>query len=121
MKTGKIIVAVLSFILSLAGIVLIAGRLFAGDWVCFVYLASFLMGLVLTALYFTGKAKGKIWRFLDLLLFAAGLGLFLAFFRYRWPGLLLILSFPLRQLLRGRDTEGEQQEKKEHFDDHIKR
>lgn len=121
MKTGRIIIAVLSVLLNIAGIVLIAGRLFAGDWACLVYLVSFLAGVVLTALYFMDKAKGKIWRFLDLLLFAAGLGLFLAFFRYRWPGLVLILSFPLRQLLRGRDTEGEQQEKKERFDDHIKR
>ena len=121
MKTGKIIIAVLSVLLNIAGLVLSAGPLFAGDPVYLVYAASFLMGLVLTVLYFMGKANGKIWRFLDLLLFAAGLGLFLAFFRHRWPGLVLILSFPLRQLLRGRDTEGEQQEKKERFDEHINR
>ena len=121
MKAGRIIIAVLSVILNLAGLVLIAGPLLGGDPVHLVYLAAFLMGLVLTALYLTGKANGKIWRFLDLVLFAAGLGLFLAFFRYRWPGLVLILSFPLRQLLRGRDTQPEQQEKKERFDEHIKR
>ena len=121
MKAGKIIIAVLSVILNIAGLVLTAGPLFAGDLVCLVYAASFLMGLVLTVLYLTEKAKGKIWRFLDLVLFAASLGLFLAFFRYRWPGLLLILSFPLRQLLRGRDTQPEQQEKKERFDEHINR
>ena len=121
MKTGRMIIAVLSVILNLAGLVLTAGPLFAGDLVYLVYLAAFLMGLVLTVLYFMGKAKGRIWRFIDLVLFAAGLSLFLAFFRHRWPGLVLILSFPLRQLLRGRDTDGEQQEKKERFDEHIKR
>ena len=121
MKSGRILIAVLSFALNLAGLVLIAGPLFGGNLACLVYAVSFVMGLVLTALYLTGKAKGKIWRFLDLLLFAAGLGLFLAFFRYRWPGLVLILSFPLRQLLRGRDSQPEQQEKKERFDEHIKR
>ena len=121
MKTGKIIIAVLSFLLNIAGLVLSAGPLFGGDLVYLIYVASFLLGIMLTALYLTGRAKGKIWQFLDLLLFAAGLGLFLAFFRHRWPGLILILSFPLRQVLRGRDADGEQQEKKERFDEHINR
>ena len=121
MKKGTILLAVMSFLLSLAGAAMAVHILSAGDLWGIYWLAEFLLGAVLTAVRLTKKGKaGAAWNFLDLVLFVIGLGLFLLYSRYRWIGLVLVLGFPLRRLL-GRETAEERTEKTERFEQHIHR
>ncbi len=116
--------AVVSVALSVAGLVLAAGHVLQGDRWSAVWLAVFAVGVWVTAVELRREdGTPKFWKFLDVLLFAAGLALALFYSRYRLQGLLLVMAFPFRQMVGQTPAaeESEQAEKKNRFDAHKQR
>ena len=116
-----------TLLLSLAGL-LLAGEMLLVDadrWAA-VYVVIFLFETAETLwLWYAQKHGRHLPRavgFIDMVLFIIGLGLSLFHGRFRMLGLNVMLVFPLRQIMRLREDQKEDnEEKSDRFQQHIKR